>query len=455
MGRVGDGGQVDRLVAAARSRRAGNAFDHAFDGVPGGGSGRASGDAFDGFDGVPGGSGGSGGFVVAEAYDEDLRVVARTLLVAEAVCGLLPARLVALTRPEWRPLAEALGASWDHGPWPERSAYDAAAALVTSRAERDVTRSAPVVHVHGTGTLRAYALFPDQGPCSIGEELPARIGAFFERHVWPHRDLLRAGADRVARRAGSGYQVRTDTERRQLRHHGCARLGLDPDRPTIVVFGHAPERDAELFGTTVEFAASEERANWLFLDPVPTGEPGTPAEGHALPVPEHGRIRRVGRGTSASILWSMADACVAFGESDLPAFGVPVIQAGWSEGRACGATHVPGSPHEHRLLLEEAIARHAKGESLLGPEQRERARLWLWLRHCGADVPSSLLPHWEHGDDYARALAVGLRHAECDGDPLYSAVGRMWERREPVLTRFDFHHPAGPAITLTPSRSTR
>jgi hypothetical protein len=283
-------------------------------------------------------------------------------------------------------------------------------------------------------------VFPEEGPCAFHEELPGRIGAFFERHVWPRRDAIRSSAERVAWRAKSGYQIRTETESRQLRHHGCARLGLDADRPTIAVFGHTPGQDKELFETTVEFAASDDYANWLFLDPVAAGHP---------------RIRCMTGALSTNILWSLADVGVTFRDSDLPAFGIPVIQAGWSEGSACGATHVARSPSEHRLLLDEAIARHAKGESILGPEQRERARLWLWLRRCGADVPSQLLPHWEHGADYTRTLAVNLEHVEADGDPLYSAVRRMWDRREPVLTRFDFHDPAGLSTTLTPARSTR
>ncbi|MCF6471067.1 hypothetical protein FAF44_22085 [Nonomuraea sp. MG754425] len=374
---------------------------------------------------------GGDGCVVAETYDEDLRVVVRTLMVAKAVCGLLSARLVVLTRPEWSTLADAFGAARELRP------EVPPAALVTSRADRAVPREIPVVHVHGTGTLKAYALFPDHGPCSIQEELPARVGAFFERHVWPHRELIRRSAERVTWRATGDYQFRTETERRQLRHHGCARLGLDADRPTIAVLGHAPERDAELFEVTREFAAADEHANWLFVDPVPTGD--------------RPRVRHVAETLSPTMLWSMADVGVTFAGSDLPAFGVPVIQAGWSEGGACGATHVSGSPYEHRRLLEEAVARHAKGETILGPEQRERARLWLWLRRCGGDVPSELLPRWEQEDDYARALAVNLRHVEPGGDPLYGAVGRMWERREPLLTRFDFHDPAA----LTPLARAR
>ncbi|MFG2071371.1 hypothetical protein SAMN05421874_110103 [Nonomuraea maritima] len=373
--------------------------------------------------------------VVAEAYDDDLRVVVRTLLIAKAICGMVSARLVVLASPEWLPLAEAFGAAPDGRP------EVPPAALVTSRADRAVHREVPVVLVHGTGTLKAYALFPDQGPCSLQEELPARIGAFFERHVWPQRHAIRPSAERVAWRAKSGYQIRTETERRQLRHYGCNRLGIDADRPTIAVFGHTPARDEELFGTAAEFAAADDSANWLFLDPVPVGR--------------NPWIRHVTGALSPNVLWSVADVAVTFGDSDLPAFGIPVIQAGWSEGGACGATHVPRAPADLRSLLREAIARHAKGESILGPEQRERARLWLWLRACGADVPSQLLPHWEHGDDYARTFTVNLRHAERDGDPLYAAVARMWERREPLLTRFDFHDPAGLATTLTPSRSMR
>ncbi|MFC4118700.1 hypothetical protein [Nonomuraea zeae] len=401
MRRVGDGEHVERLLSAARTC----------------------------WGQAPTGS----RCVVAELSGEDIRVVLRTLLTARALCELLSARLVVQAGAEWRRLAEAFGAERDL-----RSA-PVPAALVTSKVEPGARRDIPVVHVHGTGSLKAYAVFPEDGPCGFHEELPGRVGAFFERHVWPHRHAIRAGAERVAWRAKSGYQIHTETERRQLRHYGCARLGLDPDRPAIAVFGHTPGEDAELFDATVEYAASDESANWLFLDPVAPASP---------------RIRCVTGALSTNILWSLADVGVTFRDSDLPAFGIPVIQAGWSEGSVCGATHVTRSPSEHRALLGEAIARHAKGGSILGPEQRERARLWLWLRRCAADVPTQLLPHWEHGTDYVRTLAVTLEHVERDGDPLYGALRRMWDRREPVLSRFDFRDPAGLVTTLTPARSS-
>ena len=68
----------------------------------------------------------SGPLVVAEAFHEDIRVIVRNLLVANAICDLLSARLVVLTGtdPGWREtlwqefdiqrvrrLAEAFGAA--------------------------------------------------------------------------------------------------------------------------------------------------------------------------------------------------------------------------------------------------------------------------------------------------------------------------------------------------------
>ncbi|NRQ38118.1 hypothetical protein HII36_40760 [Nonomuraea sp. NN258] len=364
--------------------------------------------------------------VVAEAFHQDIRVVVRTLLVAKAICGLTSARLVVLAGAEWKRLAEAFGAADDVHP-------DASSvALVTSRADGEAW-DVPVIRIEGAGTLKAYASFP--GPSAAAQD--DAIGAFFDRWVWPNRDLLRPGAERVAWRARSDYQAHTETERRQLRYYGCARLGIDPAKPTIAVFDH----DGPLFQETAQFAARDDSANWLFLGPAAERYPA--------------RLTHLADTLSTNLLWSMTDVAVATRAVELPAFGIPVIQPVRSEWSGCGAAHVAESPSDYWRLLDEAISRHEKGESVLGPEQRERARLWLWLRRCGADVPSALLPHWELGADadFLRSFTVNLRHAERDGDLLYDAVRRMWQRREPMLTRFDFQDPAALSAALIPSRS--
>lgn len=314
MRRVGDGGHFDRLLGAARTHWAES----------------PSGDRC----------------IVAEVYDQDIRAVARTLLVAKALCGAATARLVVLGDTEARQLGEVFGAARDLQP------ETPPLALVTDRVDRGMPREIPVVHVTGTGTLQAYALFPADGASSFQEELPGQVAAFFEQYVWPHRDLIRPSVERSAWQAKCGYQVRTDTERRQLRSYGCARLGLDPGLPTVAVFGHKPGEDTELFETTAHYATSDEWANWLFLDPV----------GGA-----HARMKHVADTLSTNMLWSLTDVAVAFGDIELPAFGIPVIQAGWSEGAECGATHVSRTPSELRQLLDESIARHAKGDTILTP----------------------------------------------------------------------------------------
>ncbi|MEU4571649.1 hypothetical protein ACBI99_41695 [Nonomuraea sp. ATR24] len=543
MRRAGDGEQFDRLLSAARAywgRR----------------------------------PAGPGTCVVAEAMHQDIRVIVRNLLLANALCDLTAARLVVLvgtdrdwTRALWddydvervRRLAEAFGAAEvvdvheladrrlaDEGDAPAEgvdaaaldvvekatlirlnlvprlphaedeqhrarrararafsAVYDrlfaelAPAALVTSHVDYDqwglavetaMRRDVPVVHAQSTGSLKAYALFPGEarGPGGFREELTRRIAAYFDEHVWANRELIRPGAELVAWRAKgnlgrpswwragnvSSFEVRTETERRQLRRHACDRLGIEPDRPIFTVFNHAvsdavgANREvfgdlAEWFEETAEFAAAEESVSWLFLDHPSqerydvTGHFGSVAARYA------GRSHLAfapSLDLSKNMLWSLTDAGVTVRgsvSSELPAFGIPVIQAGWSEWSGCGLSNVAETRADYWRLLADAVARHAKGESTLGPEQRERARLWLWLYRCGADVSSPLLPHWELGDgeEYLRALSVSMRHVERDGDPLHCAVRRMWERREPLLSRFDFRDQAGLAAALTASRS--
>ncbi len=511
-----------------------------------------------------------GACVVVEAMQQDVRLVVRNLLLANAICDLTSARLVVLTGTDrelsgvlWerfdaervRRLAEAFGAAEivdvhdladrrlaDEGDGPadgigltalealERATllrlsraprlpgiederhqarrgraralsavYDrlfaelSPVALVTGQVDYDqwglavetaMRRDVPVVHTQGAGSMGAYALFPGTPEAgTFHEQLTGRLARYFEECLWPHRDLIRPGAELVAWRVkgergswwrgGSvnSFELRTETERRQLRGHGCDRLGLDPDRPIVTVFQHAVSdavgTNREIFDDfaewceeTAEFAAAEDAVNWLFLDHPEqdrhdsTGHFAALAERHA----RHPHLAFMPRqALSKNMLWSMTDVGVTVRgqvSCELPAFGIPVIQAGWSAWSGCGLSHVAETRADYWRLLAEAVAKHTKGESVLAPEQRERARLWLWLRRSGADVSAPLLPHWElgEGEEYLRALSVSMRHVERDGDPLHRAVRRMWERRDPLLSRFDFRDPAGLAEALTASR---
>lgn len=516
----------------------------------------------------------SGPVVVAEALHEDIRVIVRNLLVANAICELRSARLVVLTGTdrEWsevlweqfdiervRRLAEAFGAAKvfdvhdlvnrhlaDRGdsptevsdletidavekatlirlgrmprlpdaeePWhrSRRSrtrafsvVYDrlfaelSPDALVTSHVDYDqwglavdtaIRREVPVVHVQSTGTLKAYALFPERrrGLGTFRAELTGQIAEYFEEFVWPYRDLLKPSAEFLAWRAKgnlgrpswwragniSDFELHTETERRQIRQHACERFGIDPDRPVFTIFHHAVSdalgTNRELFDDlgrwfeeTADFAAANDSVSWLFLDHPSQFRYDTTGHFAAVAARHSARAHMVfmpSLALSKNALWSMTEVGVTVRGSvsnELPAFGIPVIQAGWSEWSGCGLSHVAQTRDDYWRLLGEAVAKHAKGESILGAEQRERARLWLWLYRSGADVPSPLVPHWEvgQGNEYLSTLAAGLRHVERDGDPLYCSVRRMWERRDPLLSRFDFQDAGGFAAALAASRS--
>ncbi|NRQ30719.1 hypothetical protein HII36_02555 [Nonomuraea sp. NN258] len=370
-------------------------------------------------------------------------------------------------------------------------------ALVTSHVDYDqwglavdaaMRGNIPVVHVQSTGSMKAYALFPERrrGLGTFRAELTCLIGEFFDEHVWPHRDLIRPNAELVAWRAKvnlgrpswwraghvSNFELHTETERRQLRRHACDRLGLDPDRPVLTVFNHAvsdalgTNREifhdlAQWFEETADFAAAHDSVNWLFLDHPSQVRYDTTEHFASVAAGHAGRGHLVFAPSlvlSKNLLWSMTDVGVTVRGSvsnELPAFGIPVVQAGWSEWSGCGLSHVARTRDDYWRLLGEAMAAHAKGESVLGAEQRERARLWLWLYRGGADVPGPLTPHWEigQGDEYLQTLAVGMRHVERDGDPFVCAVRRMWERRDPLLCRFDLRDPGALSSALTGSRS--
>jgi len=146
---------------------------------------------------------------------------------------------------------------------------------------------------------------------------------------------------------------------------------------------------------------------------------------------------------SKNVMWSLVDLGVTVRGSvsnELPVYGIPAIQAGWSEWSGCGFTSVARDVDDYWRLLREAIAGLVVGRPLITAEQIERARLWLWFYRSGGDVASHLVQHWELGqnEELFNALAVAMRQVESDGDAAFVSTQRMWSRKEPFLTRFDF-----------------
>jgi hypothetical protein len=126
--------------------------------------------------------------------------------------------------------------------------------------------------------------------------------------------------------------------------------------------------------------------------------------------------------------------------NELPAYGIPVIQAGWSEWSACGLSTVVDDADAYWKTLQDSIDAIRDGAALVTDEQVRRARLWLWLYRSGTDVVTPLVPQWEvwPADVLLKTMRAAFRHIESDADPLFAAVERMWTREELMLTRTDF-----------------
>lgn len=359
--------------------------------------------------------------------------------------------------------------------------HETTVALVTSHVDYDqwglATEAArrakvPILYTQCTGSLKAYALFPEaaSGERALRADLTRAIGGFFASHVWPHRDVLRPAAELVAWRAKANLgrpswwrggaattlDLRGAADRAAVRAHACAQLGFDRSRPVVVVFNHAvsdgPGTNRETFGSlaewfteTVAYARETTGVNWLFLDhpsQIRYDRTGFFASVAAANADRPLFAFRPSGELSKNLLWSMVDVGLTVRGSigaELPAFGIPTIQAGWSEWSACGVTMVADDRDFYWKLLGATVDAITRGERVVSDEQIERARLWLWFYRSGADVVSGLVPAWDCGvgTDLARLLRVYLRHVESDGDPVFTAMGRLWSRREPVLTRFD------------------
>ncbi|WP_232533652.1 hypothetical protein [Plantactinospora sp. KBS50] len=380
-------------------------------------------------------------------------------------------------------------------------------ALVTSHVDYDqwglAVESArragvPVIHTQQTGCLKAYGLFPesDTGTETFRAELTRQIGAVFDRHVWRRREELRPAAELVSWRAkvnlgrpswwrGGGaatVDLADPAQRARLRGQVAARLGFDADRPIVAVFNHAvsdalgTNREAlpslaDWFADTAGYAAADTAAQWLFLD--------HPSQGLYDSTGFFDSVARTHRGArhlhfrrssalSKNALWSVADLGVTVRGSvsnELPAYGIPVVQAGWSEWSACGLSMVADGAQDYWRVLGDSVTALAGGAELITEEQVRRARLWLWLYRSGSDVVTPLVPHWEvwPANDLLRSVRTAFRHIESDADPLFEAVRRMWTGREPMLTRLDLAAAspngaagagAGAAADARPGRSS-
>ncbi|HKD97993.1 MAG TPA: hypothetical protein VKB69_10370 [Micromonosporaceae bacterium] len=330
----------------------------------------------------------------------------------------------------------------------------------------------PVIHVQSTGTLKAYALFPSQrrGAATFRAELTHQIGDFFDKHVYGNREQIRRSAELISWRAkgnlgrpswwragnSADFEVRTGAERESLRPHGLDRFGFDRDNPVVAVFNHAV---SDALGTNVEFfddlgawfeetvayAADRTDANWVFLDHPSQSLYDTTGFFEGIAERYAGRRHmafRRSRALSKNMLWSLTDLGVTVRGSvsnELPAYGLPTLQAGWSEWSACGLSAVASDQDDYWRRLDQMISGIAAGVPQLEPEQVERARLWHWLYRSGADVSTQLVQHWEAkaSDDLMLRIYDAMAHIESDGDPLFASVRRMWTRKEPMLTRFD------------------
>lgn len=328
----------------------------------------------------------------------------------------------------------------------------------------------PVIHVQSTGSMKAYAWFPENATTgSFREQMTRSIAHQFETDIWPQRDLLRRPAEMVASRVksdvggrpswwrtGGSLTIVNEEERTAVRQTATGQLGIDAEKPIIAVFAHA-QSDAlgsniEVFTdfvdwleSTAEFAARHDEVSWLFLDHPSqfrydhTDFFGELAQRYVLP---H-MVFRPSLDIRKNALWSMVDLAVTVRGSvsaEFPTFGVPAIQAGWSEWSHLQFTMRADSREEYFDSLSSSISSLAARERLVTPEAVERARLWQWFYRSGADVASPIVPPWAFppGEVTFHTLHVGMNNVESDADPVLQAIRRLWVRREPILTRADF-----------------
>lgn len=340
--------------------------------------------------------------------------------------------------------------------------------------ESALRHDVPVLFPQSTGNLKCYAIFPErhdpQRP--IRASLTEDIGEFFEKHVWANREVIAPSRELTMSRSKvtlgrpswwrpggehSSIEMRTPADRAAVRVRAARRLGLDPAKPTITVYNHAVsdaigtnyEAFADLgewFEETARWAAEHDECNWLFLDhPQQWMYDATDfAAGVAARHVEHDHmVFMPSMDLSKNSQVALTDLVLTVRGSvatEYPALGIPALLAGWSEASACGFVSVTETPEEYFAALAEHIDALRAGRPLLTEEQVERARLYTWWYRSGADVNSNLVQHWQFGETSRlwMILRIIMMQVEADSEPAFTAVRRMWRRREAFLTRFDW-----------------
>jgi hypothetical protein len=342
--------------------------------------------------------------------------------------------------------------------------------------EAAVRHDVPVLFPQSTGGLKSYALFPEKLPegMPIRAGLTDQIGEFFEEHIWANRELLERPRELTMWRAkatlgrpswwrpGRGYSsvdLRGADDRSVVRTYAARRIGMDASRPVVSVFNHAVsdalgtnvEAFSDLgawFEETAEFAATHDEVNWLFLDhPQQAMYDASDFFGRlgARHTDDHHMTFMRSMDLSKNFLTALTDLVLTVRGSvsnEYPALGIPALQSGWSEWSKCGFTVVAETPEDYFRMLKEHIDSLLAGEVLITPEQVERARLWAWFYRSGSDVPSGLVQQWQvgEGDELFKLLSINMLQTEVDAEPAFTAVRRMWRRRDPFLTRIDWRH---------------
>jgi hypothetical protein len=348
----------------------------------------------------------------------------------------------------------------------------------------------PVVHVQCTGTLKAYTSFPEnrRGGLTFRGELTKQIGEYFDKYIWTRREDLADAAELTFWRnkgthgrpswwRGGGHvssiQLRTAPEREAIRPHAMDRVGLDRSRPVVAVFNHAISDAlntnkeifddlADWFEQTVAFAADRADVNWLFVDhPSQALYDGTDFfDGVAAKYAGQPHMSFVqSMDLSKNLLWSLVDLGITVRGSistELPAFGVPAVQAGWSEWSELGISTIASDTADYWRIVRESLDALTSGRALITEDQIAKARLWMWFYRSLADVPSVFVQTWELGetDEWLDALRVSMRFVETDADPVFESVRRMWQRKEPFLTRLDITCLAAADLAHLPRDAT-